>query len=283
MARKAKKRVHQMPRLSALDLMIYWAVFLLLCVSYFILIVGTIFLRNRIAFFDLEVVAVEDNISIFWLFIPWLTFFLMTFLLWLLPYQNRQPIFGLRNFKYGPPAWPKRYPLFMKNKPYVYVSERKKKDRRKLAVFLLVVLLIGFIPYPWSLYGRDNLKTDGSIVQYNMFNKQWREYSPEDFRNIQIETYRYRTGKTGRATHWGVRMIFITDSGKKYSFDHTEFRKDEHLDIPYWLVTMQSIKKRYDPAIISYEGAEDLELVIQDRKLSQEAIEMLYHLFGQTG
>ncbi len=281
MAKKAKKRMHKMPPLSIGDKVIYWAVLLLLCAMYLILLFGPLYLRHRIAFADETVVAAEENISVWWLIVPWMTFFLMTFILWIQSYQERKPIFGRRNFKYGPPAWPKVYPLFMKNKPYVFVSERKKKERKRIAVILMVMVLVSFIPLPWSLYGRDCLKSDGSIVQYNMFNSSVRDFSSGDIEEIKIETYRYSTGKYYRKTHWGVQMILLTDNGKKYTFDHREFRDDVHSESLYWLVAMTSIKNNYDPSIIRYEGVEDLNLVITDKNLSQRNIELLYQLFGQ--
>ena len=132
MARKAKKRLHQMPPLSFVDKSIYWFILLVLLALYFLLTLGTLFLRRKIAFQDEMVIACEDNISFLWFLVPWMTFMLMTFITWYDLYQRRKPIFGIRNFKYGPPAWPKEYPLFMKNKPYVYVSEQKRKRARRL-------------------------------------------------------------------------------------------------------------------------------------------------------
>lgn len=281
MARKAKNRMHRMPKLSFLDKTIYWLAMLLLCALYCGLLFGTIILRNKIAFRDEMVIACEDNISFLWLLVPWMTFSLMTFILWQDLYQRRKPIFGLRNFKYGPPAWPKEYPLFMKNKPYVYVSERKKKERKQIAILLLVVLLISFIPYPWSLYGRDCLFSDGSIVQYNMFNGKAQEFTSGEIESVEIEAYRYTTGKAAKKKHWGVRMTFITDSGKEYCFYHGEFRDDVPTDTRYWLAAMLRVKNRYDPGIIIYSGVENLGKVVSDKKLTDAEAKILYQLFGQ--
>lgn len=281
MARKAKKRLHQMPPLSFVDKLIYWTIIVLLCVAYFVLLLGPLYLRYQIAFSDAAVIAAGDHASIFWSMVPWMTFFLMTFILWLQPYQKRIPIFGRRNFKYGPPAWPKIYPLFMKNKPPVWVSERKKKERKQIAVILLVVLLVSFVPFPWCLYGRDCLRSDGSIVQYNMFNSQTHEFSAGDIADIEIETYRHSTGTRFKTRHWGIRMVFLTDSGREYAFEHKEFRKDQQADFVYWLEAMLRLKKRYDPSIIHYGGAENLDLFIADMNLSQEEAQMVYRLFGQ--
>lgn len=281
MARKAKKRLHKMPPLSFADKLIYWSIFLLLGAAYLILLLGPLYLRRRIALSDAAVIASDDHASIFWLGVPWMTFFLMTFILWLQPYQDRRPIFGLKNFKYGPPAWPKVYPLFLKNKPYVWVSERKKKERKQIAVILLMILLVSFIPFPWSLFGRDCLIYDGSIVEFNMFNSQTREFRSGDIADIEIETYRYSSGKYSKTTHWGVRMVFKTDGGIKYIFEDRDFRNPPDSQIRYWLEAMLAVKQRYDPGIVHYDGLEDLERVIADRNLNQEEIQKLYQLFGQ--
>lgn len=81
MARKAKKRIHQMPPLSFVDKLIYWAIFALLCVACFVLLFGPLYWRHIIAFSDTAVIAVDDNASTWWLIVPWMTFFLMTFIL----------------------------------------------------------------------------------------------------------------------------------------------------------------------------------------------------------
>ncbi len=279
MARKAKKKMHKMPPLSFFDKMIYWVIFLVLCAAYVVLLFGPLQLRHVIAFSDEAVIAAADHFSAWWLGIPWLTFFLMTFILWLQPYQNRTPIFGKKNFKYGPPAWPKVYPLFMKNKPPVWVSERKKKERKQIAIVLVIVLLVSFIPLPWSLYGRDCLRYDGSIVQYNMFNQRGEEFSPGDMDEVTVDLFRYDTGgKYHKAHHWGVRLVLHTRSGKKYSFDHREFDGD---GTRLYLSQMVDVISRYDPEIIRYEDIENLDKFIAEKGLSQEETLLLYQLFGR--
>lgn len=277
MAKKKKKR-QQMPPLSTLDKLIYWVILLLLGIMYLVLLLGPLYLRDQIAFEDSMVIAKTDNASVFWLAVPWLTFFLTTFILWWNTYQDRRPIFGRRNFKYGPPAWPKIYPLFMKNKPYVWISEREKKNRQMTALVLTIILLISFIPFPWALYGRDCLYSDGSIAQYSMFNKQT-EFISGPIDSAELETYRYSTGKYHKTTHWGVQLILTADSGREYVFKYSDFRNDVQTGTPYWLSAMLLLKRRYDPEIIAYNGTENLEKVIADRGLSYVESQMLYALF----
>ena len=180
----------------------------------------------------------------------------------------------------------------MKNKPYVYVGEGKKKEHRLIATIILVVFLISLVPFPWSLYGRYCLKNDGSVVQYNMFNKQVQDFSSEDIERITIETYRDSHNTTSRNwlkvivdvfvdnSRWGVQMEFVTESGKKYVFDNAEFRRDASGKSVDWLLAMNQVKSCYDPSIIYYEDIESLHQVIEDEDMTQEEVEMLYRLFG---
>ena len=281
MARKAKKRLPKMPPLSFVDKLIYWTIFLLLLATWAGLCFGTFYLRSKIAFADSTVVATEDHASLLWLLVPWITWFLMSFILWLQPYQARQPIFGLRNFKYGPPAWPRVYPLFMRNKPQEWVSERKKKKNRLVANFLLVVLLVSFLPYPLSLYGRDCLHSNGTIVEYNMFNGESETFSVGDIAELKIEVSRHYRRKSFVA-RYSVIMTFQTKSGEEYCFEAWDFRSTESGEIPNWPATMLQIKRQFPSHIIRYDGSENLHFVISRLNLSPEAIEKLRELFDQT-
>lgn len=166
----------------------------------------------------------------------------------------------------------------MKNKPYVFVGKWEKSRRRLYAVTLLVALLISFILYPLSLFGRKCLRNDGSIVQYNMFNGQSHEYSSGQIKRIVIEadTHRYRN-----SSHMCVQMVFTTDSGKIYIFDYHSFRNDAESEISNWLTAMTNIKRRYNPEIIYYEGTENLDFVVEDRRLTDWEKDLLYQLFEQ--
>lgn len=274
MARKAKKKMHRMPPLSFVDKLIYWFLMALLFAAYFALLIGVLMLRDKIAFRDSTVVAKYDHASLLWMLVPWMTFFLMTFILWLQPYQDRKPIFGLRNFKYGPPAWPKVYPLFMKNKPPVYVSERKRREKRGVVLLLTIILLVSFIPLPWSLYGRSCLHSDGSIVRHNMFNQVTREFSEHDIESLEIEAFYAKQGKGRRI--WTVRMKFTTESGRDFHFALRDFRGNA-TEI---LSAMLQVKSCYHPSSITYSGAEYVDNVIGDRSFNAEERQMLYELFN---
>ena len=114
-----------------------------------------------------------------------------------------------------------------------------------------------------------------------MFNRQTHEFTSGDFSEICIKTYRYSTGKYNRTRHWGVLIEFVTDSGKKYTFEHSAFRDSPEGGAMDWLGAMHQIKNRYDPEAIYYEGVDDLERVIADKALSEEETVLLYQLFEQ--
>jgi hypothetical protein len=281
MARKAKKKLHQMPPLSFADMVIYWSIMVILIALYIGLLVGPLLLRGEIAFAEESVMAARGTAAILWMLVPWMTFFLMSFILWVTPYQARRPIFGRRNFKYGPPAWPKIYPVFMKAKPYVWVSERTKKNRKTIALVLAIVLLVSFIPLPWSLYDRECLRSDGSIVRYNVFNRESREHSSGQVAAVEFETHSYSTGKSSIRRRWGVMVTLVTDSGRRYVFNHREFRTVDG-ESRYWVEAMLQLKRRYDPAIITYTGADKLTRVAEDQRLTAGELQRLRQLFEMT-
>ena len=278
MARKAKKKLHKMPKLSFVDQLIYWGGWVCLAVAWFGSIIAHDLQRKRIAFADAMVIAAEDKASYLWVLIPWMVFFLITFIPWMTWHQERRPIFGLRNFKYGPPAYPKIYPVFMKNKPYVWVSEKKEKDKRIVALVLLLIFLISMLFYPLSLYGRECLLSDGTVEQYNMFNRKVEEAPSGQISAVNFKVYKHNVRKSYQK-RWDVLITLTTAEGKKYSFEYRDFRDAFDGDPCNWLTAMLQVKGRYVPDIITYTGMDDLEKCISSNSLSETEANMLYQLF----
>ena len=278
MARKAKKKLHKMPKLSFIDQLIYWVILVCLAVLWYGSFIAHDLLRQHIAFADAMVIASYDRASYLWVIIPWMVFFLITFIPWTTWYQERRPIFGLRIFKYGPPAYPKIYPVFMKNKPYVWVSEKKKKDKRIIALVLLIIFLISMLFYPLSLYGRECLLSDGSVEKYNMFNRKVEEAPSGQISAVNFKVYKHKVGKSYRKS-WDVLVTLTTAEGEKYSFKYREFRDAFDGDPCNWLTAMLRVKGRYVPEIITYTGVDDLEKCISSNSLNETEANMLYQLF----
>ena len=168
--------------------------------------------------------------------------------------------------------------MFMRNKPLKKISERKRKSQRVMAMVLIAVLAGSWLLFPMSLYGRSCLYWDGSIIQYNVFNKEKRQFSTGQIESVEIEAYRYTSGKA-RHKHWGVRVNLVTDTGKDYTYPIDSFRDDDQAETAYWLTAMIRLKERYDPGIIYLKGKENLAEVIEDKNLSAQEIALLYQLF----
>lgn len=265
------------PRLSVLDQIIYWFLLAMIVgflVAYFALYGG---LRSKIAFSDEQVIASNWGVGAPWSMLPWMTTLCITLLSWLLAYMSRKPIFGLRNFDYRKSGWPPVYPLFMKNKPEVSVSKSKKKEQKVIAMIMVAALVISWLPFPLSVYGRHCLRSDGSIVQYNMLNKEIRQVSLDEIHSVVIETHRSTRGHYGGGVY-GVRIVFVTESGRDY-YTQWEFRDDVETDTAYWLTAMIQLKNCYDPDIVQVSGIENLARVIDDQKLSPPKVTLLYELF----
>ena len=280
MAKKAKKKALRMPPLSSMDRCIYWGILLLILAVDAFFVLFPFWQWYRIAFREETVMAAHMTAGILWMGAPWFVFMVTTFILWYMPYEKRIPIFGKRNFKYGPPAWPKIYPLFMKNKPYVWVSERAKQERRKKAIALVMLVVISFLPYPLSWSGRVCLKQDGSISKYNALNIISRDYASGKVEQVELETYLEGVGKYNTSWIANVEMILTTEDGKRYVFACDEFRRSYHIDQNDWLPAMLEVKKRYRPEIITYTEHHPLEWVIEDHGLNSQQAQMLHELFA---
>ena len=278
MAKKAKKKRHKMPPLSFGDKLIYWTLGLLILAADVFLVLFPFQRWYRNAFYDETVSAAHMTGGLLWAFIPWFVFMISTFILWYSLYSKRLPIFGKRNFRYGPPAWPKIYPLFMKNKPYVWVSQRAVKQRRQTAIVLVSIVLLSFLFYPLSWSGRKCLHQNGSISKYNALNIQTREYDSGQIREVRFEAY-VQHRRRSLDTIGDVRVTLITEDGKRYVFDHDEFRGCSEYSGTDYLRAMVNIKSRYRPEIITYLGVSNLEKVILDNQLNADEQNMLYALF----
>ena len=283
MGKKNKKRKPKMPKLSVADKLIYWTALILL-LSFSILIVTLpVILFDSIAFSDEDVIASSHKATVFWALVPWFTFFIMTLILWNELYYGRQPLFGIRNFNYGPPKYPKKYPLLRKGNHPNWTSEKKRKSRRSLAWLLLIILLVSFIPYPWAFFGRNSLHYNGTVTEHNVFNSQTEEFTSGQIRSVEFCTYRYDTGgKYSTHWHWSVMMNIQTDSGKEYSFRTGAFASSPEGEPPRWLTEMTQLKRRFDPSIIIYSGINDLDKAVEDLKLNEEETELLYQLFNMS-
>lgn len=274
MARKAKKRVHPMPKLGWKDNLLYWSAMILIGCGWLASIFAPVILCDEIAFADERVVANVNGDGILHCF--WMTFWFGVVLIFLVTlYERRLPVFGRTDIKYGPPAYPRTYPLLMKDKPYHWESPKKIAGRKKLytvaAVVLVSTLLFSLAMYPTSLYSRQELHRDGTVAVYRSENEV------EHYKFSQIEAVRldtYRTGGKG-VKKWTAAMVVCLSDGEEYRFSVGSFRGGWSEN----LRTMLDLKARYGSLVI-IEGTEDLWRVAEDQKLEAAEEALLYELFG---
>ena len=276
MAKKAKKKRHPMPKLGFRDQLIYITAMVLTIGGSLAVMILQMILQDRITFADPEVVAYRAGrgygnmmFLFFWLFFAGIIILGG-------PYQSRLPIFGIRGFRYGPPAYPRTYPLLMKNKPKSWSSPKKqaaqRKERNIVAAFLLVTLVFSLAIFPRSLYGREVLMQDGTITIYSPSNRESEHYKFSDVESVILGTYNYKPRKS--PSRWSVRMVVHTRDGEDFYFTCGSFKGTYSES----LTLMTEMKARYG-GLVTIEGVHNLNKALSDMNLNLEERALLYALF----
>ena len=298
MAQKAKKRKakqkKRMPPLSLLDRAIYLVLMLLAIILDFGILFLNFYLRKRVAFSVPNVLAASENSGLLWSLIPAIVLMLVAFIWSSYHYEERKPIFGKRGIKYGPPQYPSVYPVFMKNKPPVWVSENQKKSRKLGRNALLILIAVSLLPFPLSLSGRDSLQTDGSIVEYGVFNQEKEHYERDAVKEVEFSLIPdTRSGHYGTDWGWIIRLMLRlelpeyavcvtikTDEGDQFVFRSGDFRDWGEGEYTDWLEDMLYLKSLYPPERIVCADLHLLDYAASDDDLSQKERELLYTLFA---
>lgn len=280
MATKAKKQVHPMPKLGWKDQLIYWIAMILTggfsILGTFIVLLA----QDDIAFSDSAVIArTAGQGNLF--FIGLITWCLIAFILILAGlYRKRIPIWGRSDIKYGPPAYPRVYPMIMKNKPKHWISsnELRKQKRMRLivAALLIITFLVSAVLFPLSFYGRAVLCNDGSIAVYNVRNQEIHHYLENEIASVELDTY-YLHSRRGRGS-WHIQFKISTTDSKLYNFAAHSF---EGTDIQQ-LKTMLYVKEQLYKDLIFISGTENLQKVVWDQYSHTEEKALLYQLFELT-
>ena len=277
--RKAKKKIHPMPKLGWQDMLLYWTGFLCAGGGAIAAIFVPVRMRFDIAFENPDVIATSARDgSIHFL---WLTLWLITMCcLIAVPYRKRYPVFGRKDIKYGPPAYPRVFPLLMKDKPQYWVSEKKVAFRKKAlqigSVVMALWLFLSIFLYPNTLYHRADLCSNGSISMIdgtNLFEYDYR-YGDVEFVQFRVSSRRKRRSFGRR---WFIEFVVGLKDGQQIQFENSEFRGDwEEL-----LQAMLSLKQRYATKM-AVVGADKVCNVVAHWNLNDRETELLYELFDVT-
>lgn len=272
MATKAKKKLHPMPKLGFVDQMIYTIGYLLIVAVLVLLFWFRFYFVEDLAVAEPGAVAYEAHGSVYWFFPFFMSVMLSLFIPWYSLHEKRYPFFGKRGVKYGPPAYPRTFPLFMKNKPQYWKSPSAARMRRATAVFVVALNLVFALLAPLSIHGRDLLYEDGTLRDYSMFDNVKREYAPEDAEEVSLSIGWHKSGKYSRS----LRLTISIDYGdREYRFYPRSFSG------PDWVEDLDLILREFNPGIIVVSGEDRLDDF--GRKLSEKNYEKLCAIFERYG
>lgn len=274
MAKKKKKKL-KMPPLSALDSCIYYSgmalcIFLGLSLSLFVTL-----LIKRIGLSDPEVIAVDERATVLLGIFPYIAFLGLLMAPLCTAFSNRRPIFGKKGIQYGPPKYPKVYPLFMKDKPPVWVSDRKKESRKTFTVFYIILLILCLLPTPAGVFGRSCLMENGDVAVYNFLNLETQRYHTGDIKELCF----YPADMHPRSKGYDLNAILTMEDGKTFYFDATDFRSSRNSEPASWLLYMLDLKDRVAPERVTYKDTHLLPRVVDSCKLTPEEIDLMDQLF----
>lgn len=276
--KKEKKHKAPMPPLSTLDRFIYITLMVISFIACFILGVLLDVIKHLIAFSDKTVIAYEGTIADL-LFLPFLIFILLFGFISLSSCMySKTPIFGKKGITYGPPMYKAKYPLFMRNKPEVYVKPSEKRWRKTKCILILGILVLTLIPLGFSFCGRKCLTDDVTIQQYNIVNVKKSEYNIDEIESTTLKAYYHIGGKYSRS-YWEVSIEFATNN-KNFEFDYSNFKPFGDGAHTETLDMLLDIKSKLNSKDIEYDGADNLEYVIEEKGLNEKESEMLYELFN---
>ena len=272
MAKKKKRRI-QAPSLSMLDKGIYYCLIAFSFAAGLFLYPAIIGNFRKSIFQDTHILAQNNpGIVILGFFGIFIGAGLALAFDWLR--RRKQPIFGKRDIKYGPPQWKPVYPLL--SKQFWNNLYSNKKCLTFLVLYILVFIFVVMSVTSLVLPVRACLYDDGSISVYNSFNEKTEVYNKSDVIGIRIYTRTYldRQGPDD----WGIGIEISMNDGEDFFFSYSDFQTmDEH--IRGSITGMYQIKTSFEPSIITIDGKENVAHVVRDMHLNQEEIELLYLLF----
>lgn len=277
--KKKKKRKAIMPPLSTLDKFIYYALIfisILFCVG-----LGTLFIiiRNHIAYTDTTVVANYFTFSVM-LFSPLILFIIIfCFTIISIHLTIRTPIFGKKGVKYGPPLYDSKYPVFMKNKPCVYMKPSEKQLQKRYCIMIFIILVITLILCAFSFCGRKCLTNDVTLQQYNIINIKTSEYTVDEIESSTFRVY-HHVGYKYSSGHWSMCVEFTTEDNKVFEFSLGDFKPSGKSATTDKLNILLNIKSQLNPDDINYIGVENIENLIGEISHNEKEIKMLYELFN---
>ena len=270
---KKKKQKPQTPTLSKSDKTIYCILIAISCTTALFLAPVVMANFKESVFEDPHILAQNGSAMIIFIFATLFAGAGFALLFdWLR--RKRQPIFGKSDVNYITYAKP-LYPLF--SKQFWKNMFRSKKKASLFGCCILFFILFIFIIPPitkLTLTPRNRLYDDGSIEVRNCLNEITEQYSPSDVEEIKFYTQLYRSRRRRFDSYeWRIGIKISMCNGESFSFLRGDFQTMEDIYLA---------KNCFDPNIITVEGTENIEEVIQDMNLDNQDTEWLYKIFEIT-
>jgi hypothetical protein len=273
--RKSRKKPMRYP-LSRLDKFLYSIILVIGCIMSAAVVVIMAVIRDKVAFADASVVAVDGSDAVL-LILPLCFFFLIIslFPLIYLDSYKELPIFGNKSFKPRPGLpYEEETPIVSRK----FWQEMSDKTRDKIAKFLVAVSVILVICLALSLFGiypRTVLDEENNIKTYNSFNEITDICNVEkaDKLIIDIGVSSSRSNKS-----YYIELVFVFGE-KKYDFGQGSFREMKREDVlEYMLRTKADFSGKYE-----VNGIDFMERLFKNKNFTAEEKALVYELFDYNG
>ena len=262
---KKKKQKSKAYRLSKTDKRIYKILTVLSPICSIILTVMGIYKLQQAAFEDTRLLAQKHPGLLISLFSGIAAGFVIAVLLHELK-EKKQPIFKAPDLPSSVGA--STAPIFSRRFWKALCSDRKKSAAGLCAIFLTAGLpLIALL----SLNPKKCLYDDGSFSVYNILNENTEQYSVADVEEVIISTPLHRSHRRRHTVYRRRYEIKISmQNGKSFLLLYGDFQSMEGV---------YQTKNCFPADLITIEGEENIESVIQDMNLNQRECELLYQIF----
>ncbi len=284
MSKKKKKRQKDnKPTLSKLDKAIYFA-FTVIAMSSLISLPYLIDAFRAAYFFsNPDTVAWSDRLTSLWFIPPFFVLIITIVLFCNDRLEKRKAIFGNKKVDYSKHNY-QFYPVFYKgSKPKRKMTESQKKERKFFVIAWLILFSICCGLGCLGIFGRTELKKNGQIITYSVFNNIKEQHYVSDISELEYRTYLQGVTKGYDYYTYGIK-IQLKNSDEYYSFNHKDFdNTDGQSTFTTSLDDMKYLRNTvYKDKKITYNKEISLNKIVEKNNMTQEEIEKLYEFFDET-
>ncbi len=280
--KKKKKQKENKPQLSKLDKGIYFSI-TLLAIS---VLIGLPYLidalRASYFFSNPDTVAWSDRMTSLWFIPPFFVVIITVIVFCEDRLDKRKAIFGNKKVDYTKHNY-QFYPVFYKgNKPKRKMTEEQKKEQKFFVIAWLILFSLCCGLGCLGIFGRTELRRDGQIVKYSVFNNVKEQYYLSDIEEIEYTSYLENVAKGQDYYTYGIKIQL--KSTDYYSFNHLDFDNTDNQslfstsldDMKYLRDTVYKNKK------ITYNKEAPLNKIVDNNEMTEEEIEKLYDFFNEN-